>query len=154
MRTQAEIDFFCHPNQSWLQKYWKPKVGDWVWGTDYDVVKTRVGLKAEGKAWLVVAVTGEGRYVHVSAVHPTGSVSVASHKVLWLPTLSDLLGMIEEAGIVGLRIRWDSERKYGGVYECVITAFRAGEDRRKGIGTHGNSKTEAATKLLRRVINE
>jgi len=91
-RTQAEIDHFSHPDQAWLQDLWEPAVGDWIQEPPYP-----------------------------------GPTLIGDHRMLaqfeamnfrewavWLPTLSDLLGMIEEAGYDVLASSWteDDERRY------------------------------------------
>ena len=84
--TTKEIDYFTHPDQAWLQELWRPAVGHWV-ATKEDgflgiVVDPDFAPKTVDIYWVVAEIRqGAGRI----------------NELRWLPTLSDLLGMIEEA---------------------------------------------------------
>lgn len=74
---QAEIEFFCHPDQAWLQEEWEPAVGDWfLWVEHRDT----------GAAPEHVCVMSE--------IEEPQEIDELDGEVYWLPTLSDLLGMI------------------------------------------------------------
>ena len=79
--TYAEIKFFIHPDQAWLQKYWKPAVGDWVHWVD----------RADLEKWS----TDEAVMV-LDEDDIEDGVENFGGDVTWLPTLSDLVNLIEQ----------------------------------------------------------
>ena len=88
--TAKEFEFFCRPDQRWLQKYWKPAVGDWVDSRWF-------GQDAIG----VIYAQGDMSEDHWAVALPelgTSRPNVHIHWLRWLPTLSDLLDMIEDRG--------------------------------------------------------
>lgn len=68
--TNAEIKYFTHPDQAWLQEDWTPAVGDW-W------------TNPSGRGpWLIT--------------HPWPDDREKWGGAIWLPTLSDLVSLIEQ----------------------------------------------------------
>lgn len=95
--TTKEIDYFTHPDQAWLQEEWEPAVGDWfLWveHRDMGAVPEHVCVMSE--------------------IEEPQEIGELDGEVYWLPTLSDLLGMIEDAGYDVLASSWteDDERRY------------------------------------------
>lgn len=85
--TIKEIEFFCHPDQAWLQEEWKPAVGDWY------------ATGGGAAMWLIVEVRDWGVFAKASHHHDMRSFErflIPDEGCVWLPTLSDLLEMLDE----------------------------------------------------------
>ena len=95
--TTKEVEFFCHPNQAWLQELWEPDV--------FDVFTFKDGDDSLYVVWDVHQPVNPRKYWRVDyiywSLYTESEVIVTSDQdvcgLCWLPTLSDLLGMIEEA---------------------------------------------------------
>ena len=93
MKPTDEWVKYCTAN-AWLQELWEPAVGDWYTFSDH------------GETLLV-------EHYEVDALTDDPD-RVQTGDVIWLPTLSDLLGMIEELGYDVFASSWteDDERRY------------------------------------------
>lgn len=92
--TKAEITYFTAPEQAWLQKEWEPAVGDVF--LKHAMGHTEVLLDQDARQtgwWTIQLGIGAG-----STKHFWPSPQLSSPSAIWLPTLSDLLGMIQRLG--------------------------------------------------------
>lgn len=130
------IKFIFSDEASVLQEQWKPRLGDWVlWGQ-------HLGLVTFVPSGTFVPVTGT-KYLRVKFPNQRAT-SKKSEDLSWLPTLSDLLDMIEEAG-------WDWMRSVSGEWS-------AWDDRTNIPKLHNvyerGDRLLAAAKLAVRVLEE
>lgn len=125
--TKAWISYCTDPANAWLQELWGPAVGDWV---------KNGGFTPK----IVVKVDGDKLYFGETGLWQFSMVR------FWLPTFSDLLGMIEEASV-------DRQFVLGYVpeYKEWYTSLEvAGEDTWP-IVSNEDSKESAAAELLKRL---
>jgi len=145
--TQAEIDFFM--TQAWLQELWEPAVGDWVWCGENGFL----GL------WIVTPAASEYYPYELSGLDHSGEfgafeeleeiVGFIKGIACWLPTLSDLLGMIEKV------LDGDQREKYSDTWQMTRDRIKGPycaallyDDKVYGLG---ETPTIAAAKLLKKI---
>lgn len=91
--TWEEINYFTHPDRAWLQKLWEPAVGDWVYSKPYNMIRLVIDVDTvsfHGGHYPIFTNVGEGQ-PYLGKAH-----GCQKDEVIWLPTLSDLVRLIEQ----------------------------------------------------------